>query len=50
MAFENGISPAEFRRSRISDIRDIMMVKSAISEKEKRNKKVNDLMKNVRFK
>jgi len=49
IAFECGISPAEFRRSRLSDIKEIMEIKSAVSMKNQRNKKVQDLMNKVRF-
>ena len=49
IAYENGISPLEFDRCRISDIKAIMRIKSAVAEKEKRNRKVQDLMSKVRF-
>lgn len=49
IAFECGISPSEFRKSRKSDIEEIMRVKSAVAQKNQRNKKVQDLMNNVRF-
>jgi len=49
MAFEKGISPAEFRRSRISDIEEIMIVNNMVSQKAQRNQKMKDLMGKVRF-
>jgi hypothetical protein len=49
IAFECGISPAEFRRCRMSDIEEIMEIKSAVGMKSQRNKKVHDLMNKVRF-
>jgi len=50
IAFECGISPREFRASRLADIQEIMQVKSAVGMKQQRNRKVQDLMNKVRFK
>lgn len=50
IAFECGVSPKEFRNSRMSDIQEIMEIKSMVSQKNKRNRKVHDMMNKVRFK
>jgi len=50
IAFECGISPTQFRKCRISDIEEIMTIKSIVSQKGKRNQKVQDMMNQVRFK
>ena len=49
LAFECGISPNDFNRSTISDIRAIMTIKGAMGAKAQRNKKVQDMMNKVRF-
>jgi len=48
VAFENGISPSEFNKSKLSDIKEVMAVKSAVAMKGKRNQKVQDLMNQVK--
>jgi len=50
IAFECGISPREFNKSRLKDLQEIMQIKSAVGMKQQRNKKVQDMMNKVRFK
>jgi len=49
IAFECGISTAEFRKCKKSDLIEVMTIKSSIADKQNRNKKVQDLMNKVRF-
>lgn len=46
-AYKQGISPQQFRRSRISDIIDIMEIKNAVEEKTLREQEIQKLMAKV---
>jgi|GEM_PF-4335190 len=43
-AWDHGISPAQFRKSRKSDMQAIKMIKSAMSAKNEMNQKARDVM------
>ena len=42
--WKNGISCREFRRERISDIKDVIEIDNAIIQKEKRERKVQEML------
>ena len=42
--FEVGISPNEFRKCQIRDIKDIMELKNAVDERALREQKVREMM------
>jgi len=46
--FEAGISPNEFRKCQIRDIKDIMDIKEAMDTRAMRNAKVRDMMARMR--
>jgi len=47
--WEKGVSPREFKKNQMRDIRKIMQIKSAIGQKELRVKELNDLMNKAKF-
>ena len=47
--FEAGISPHEFRKCQIRDIRDIMDIKGAIDKKALREKKIQDMIAKMQY-
>jgi len=42
--FERGISPEEFKKTQIRDLRDIMEIKNAVKEKNIREEKVREMI------
>jgi len=47
--FEKGISPNEFRKCRMKDIKEIMEVKNAINERAMREQKVKNMIAKMRY-
>ncbi len=47
--FEKGISPYEFRKCRVKDIKDIMDIKEAVDEREMREKTIMEMRANMRY-
>ncbi len=47
--FEKGISPHEFRKCRVRDIKEIMDIKTAIEDRAMREKKVRDMRANLKY-
>jgi len=46
--YKEGISPNEFRKCQIRDIRDIMEINDAMIEKSMREAKINELKSSMR--
>ncbi len=47
--FEKGISPHEFRKCRVKDIKEIMDIKEAIDDKAMREKTISDMRAQMRY-
>ncbi len=47
--WKQGISPREFKKNQMRDIKKIMQIKNAINEKEMREAQVRELMNKVKF-
>ena len=47
--FEKGISPHEFRKCRVKDIKEIMDIKGAIDERAMREKKIRDMRAQMKY-
>jgi hypothetical protein len=47
--FEQGISPREFRKCQIRDIKDIMDIKDAVDSRAMREAEVRDMMAKMRY-
>ena len=46
--FEAGISPREFRKCQMRDIKDIMDIKNAIDQRAKREREVQNMIAQMR--
>jgi len=46
--FRNGISPREFRKNTIKDIRDVSDIQSALEQKSERERKINEALSRMR--
>jgi len=47
--FEKGISPHEFRKCWVKDIKEIMDIKGAIDERAMREQKVREMRANMKY-
>lgn len=47
--FEQGISPEEFRRCQVRDLRDIMDIKNAMDTRAIRESKIRDMIARMRY-
>ncbi len=45
--FEKGISPREFRRTRIEDIKDVIEIGNAWEQKAERDRKIRETMESM---
>ncbi|NOR84700.1 hypothetical protein GQ473_01140 [archaeon] len=48
MCFEKGICPRDARKTYMKDIREILEIKNAISEKQIRQQQIEKMMNNIR--
>jgi len=46
--FQKGISPEEFKRTRITDIKDIMDIEQAWTQKSERERKINEALSSMK--
>jgi len=46
--FEKGISPEEFKRTQMRDLRDIMEIKNAVKDKQLREEKVREMIESMK--
>jgi len=47
--FEVGISPNEFRKCRMKDIKEIIQIKGAIDERAMREQKIRNMRANMKY-
>ena len=47
--FEAGISPREFRKCQMRDVEEIIEIKSAIEERDAREKKINKMRAQMKY-